>query len=787
MKRLLFIFLLLSALRCFGAVGDVTGAFIETNGWASQWFFSGLNTNGNFFNGLGTNNSLTSTNAALFTFTDMGFNSAGNAIQVTQSCVSSRIIRLAYPLMNTNDIQPDGSGGCISRIADTAYITSSTSNITLTATAGAYAVTNGNGTNCNAVTGLTVTNSSLLPYPRCIANWTKESISWIRYTNNTAHEGVVAFHASAHDGKMVEAVRLVLQDQHSHAVTSWVTSASAYYEPVSKQWVCKYLADIDISSFTQGDAVRKDFTIYPRVGDTNAVLDTFDNVNIQPTALYASRTNLCDRSGAYGVTVAVVDPVNGTSSGVATTNFNSVSPPATFANINQAAVAIKNTNAILFARSNLGAGIIYLTNGNHAWTGASSTVGTNSETWVMLTPFPGSDRSSCIITGQNGGQNLSQKVRLNNLSITATTAAGCFASMENLWLDTCYIESASGLPVYTVTNQFWTDCTISNLNNGIKPFSNTKAMPTLVEGNIIRSLGNYIFCYTVIGNLRDITNEMSANFLASEYNLMTIPPANGMIFAFNSLYGCRYAGGSLLTLMQNTNQPLGAAIVQNVAEWISTGNQVILGIANDSSLATGITNVLMWNNTFVGQRANLAYNESGTAPIYRVQWQCRNNCFDDNNIKTDTFDVPTPSGNRVGNWSAMFGVSDSGNFYGNVNNIGTAAFSHAGVGSGTKMADGFCGTNSFETPETALALAYQQFVSRKSYDGAANGPGLGDYRLRSSSPLRVNIGCDIVVPFDANGVARTSENSVPGAYVFYGGGPSLMTGNGRLTGGASLK
>lgn len=759
--RFLLPILLFISIRCFAAVGDITGAAIETNGWVHELYISGLNTNGNFNSGFsGSYFTPTATNNLTLTLTSMGFDDNGNGIQVTRSGPATRILRLAYPMMNTNDIQPDGAGGCIARIASSIYVYSSDSNLTISARAGAYAVTNGSGTNCNAVSGLSVTNGSTLAYRKVVANWT--CVPGQKVTN-TMRLSAVAFHASAQQGRPVRVIRFVAQDQHSHAVTNFQTQMKRTIEPVTGVCVSEYIADMDISSFTHKDKIRCDFTAYPWIGDTNnAVMDTFDNVNVQPTPLYASITNFCENAAIFGVSYAVIDSVNGTSAGVVTTNFSLVTPPAAFSNINQAAVAMAKTNAIVFARSNIASGWLYLTNGSHMWTGGATAPGTNGETWINISSYPGSDRSLCVVTGQDSGQSLSQRVHLTNLSVKVTTAAGCFSGMENFWVDNCYIESASGVPFLDTTNIYYTANTISNLNNGLKQFSNHKTQVVLVRGNFIERMANPVWCYTVIGNVHSTTNDMGNNFFINETSGQTIPPALGCIVAYNCIYGARAAGSSWWTFTQSTNQTLGMAVVQNLVEWISTGNQVILGIANDGSTATGVTNVLLWNNTFVGQRCNLAYNESGTAPLYRVLWNCQNNCYDDNNIKTDNFTSGTPNNARIGNWSECWGVSDSGNFYGNVNNIGTAAFSHQGVGSGGNMVGGVPGLYSQET-ETALALNYQQFVSRLAYDGSAGGTGTGIYRLQSSSPLWTNIVCNWTLPYDLFGNVRGISDA-PGAF-----------------------
>lgn len=747
MKTLIVLFL--SCLPCLASFTNVVGLEVETNGWVLRATIGGdaagsIGTNGNFFAGLGANNSLSSTTSLTLTLTSMGYDDAGNGIQVTRSVYGTKILRLVYPMQNTNDIQFQDSGGTnvVFRLALSEFIYSSDSNITATALGGWISGTNGNSTNVAAISSRSVTNSSLAPYPKAIANWSQPG--WQRITNSTMQLSAVGFHHSAQSGRPLRAMRFVAQDAHSHTSTNFQTGMTRTMCPLTGCWISEYIGSLDISGFTQGDAIRCDFTAYPWVGDSTAAISTFDNANIQPTPLYSSITNLCDRTGAFGVSYAVVDAVNG-GTGLVTTNF--VTTQATFATINAAAAAIAASNNIWFSRSDTAAGVIYITNTAVKWTGGSASVGSGTtKTWVTVTPFPGINAASVPITNLANSTDIGGKVHLQNMVITSA-ASTTFAGMTWLWLDNCLVTNAGTTTFYTIKHWDATD-TIFNMAQAI-PATLLDTSFALGRGCDISLTNNSTLFYTILGCTKGVTNSSTGQEFVTEQNGQITPNPTGFIWAYNYFPKVNLNGPEFFKSGLNTNNSFGGAIVQNVVERCS-GSQPNFSLAADNQTSTIYNNILEWNNTSVGERQNGPYDSVATTFQHvRTYWSFKNNCLDTAAIKTDAF---ATTSTNIGNWSCVWGCGYSGNVF-----LDSRFASFGYVGSG-----GQPGINSFQSA-SALATTYFKYVNLlAATNDTISSAGGGDYHLQSSSPF-IPWNCEWLLPYDIEGNARGLSDP-PGAF-----------------------
>lgn len=806
MKRLFFIFLLLSALQCFASFTNVVGINIETNGWIADVTIGGdaagsIGTNGNFFSGLGTNNSLTSTTALTLTMSSMGFDDSGSGIQVSRTVYGTKIIRLPFPLQQTNDIQFQDSGGTnvVFRIALSDFICSRDSNIVATALGGWISGTNGNSTNVVAISGFSVTNSSTVTYPKTIANWTMPC--WNRWTNAAPVLQVFAAQYFAQAGRPIRMIQFVAQDAHSHAVTNKVTAMVATLGPLTGVAVCEWLVTLDISTFTAGDLVRCDFTAFPWVGDSTSECDTFDAVNTMPTPKYAAVTNLYDPNYTYATsngTWAVVAQGGNDSTGVASTNvLNTASPPAAFLTINGACLGIKATNNLVFSHNDLGAGIVYLQpHTNWDLPGGSGSYGTIPKSWFTVTRFPTCSVAQVIINTNTGNLKICQRDRVASVTVSnfwRNDGIGCWLRSEALWFDTCTLNIDPGDATSTkktireVTNAIATSCTVNEMRDGSSigfgPSGSNPGSWSLVRDCLLNSTGAQT-PWMLIGNARTKPNA-TANGNAFIQTEITGGAASALpdtcVVAFNDFRNLIWSPAATVQKYFLTKPAAGFAFIQNVIEKITNDTQYALQIASDG-ISTGSTNILYWNNTIVGQRVNNFYNDSGSVALPLVLCTKKNNISDDDNIKTDNF--PTANGARIGNWPCVWGVGWSGNVDSQINGVGVPGdFVNGSVGAANDCF-GFFGLNGRQQGPTNGPV-WQQYIDRRGFDGVSNYGGGGNYRLRNSSPIKTWT-CQQLLPFDLQGSPR-STNDPPGAYIFYGGGPSLMTGNGRLTGGASLK
>ena len=699
--------------KVFAATGDITAVRIASaiaySGWTAEIDIDGLSTGGTYDFGLGANND--PTNAKMvFTVTSQGYDDSGNATTMTRTVYGTNYVRKVYP-DNAQAYETDNGGSVTVRVALSDYIYSSDT-VTVTIASSFYT----QGTANNSVTNLAVTNSSVESYPKVIANW-----SWPGYdriTGSTLKLRAVAFHRSAQEGRPVRAVKYTCTDQHSNTATDTVTTPSIDGTISDAVPVVEYVGTISTASLTQGDALTCNFIAYPWYGDAGSILNTGDGVNTMPTPLYAPQTYLLDKDNTYGVTVAVVDSVSGdnaTGAAVDYAAFDSENPPAAFLNIFAAANAIAAYNNTNHSRNNTGAGIIYLKEGSHVWTGGTVTAGgqATSPSWVTVTKFPGTTRSNVLISTAATTKQVNEKLKLEDVKVTNSTVSG-FTGMDTVWVHNSDIAPTGAATFYVNTVLYITNSQIWN-SAELKEYSTVNASRALVRGNsTMENFANAAKPYTFIGNSFDT----QALGIQGDTPGQTTPAFTNTIYAYNIINQFSATSqiiGSLNLTSANTH---GIAVVQNVFERASGTAPPISIIASDQSTADPVNNVLIWNNSLIGQRLNMAYNDynlNDVGPVYRKSWSVKNNIFDDYNSVTDIDSHGgTPDNDRYGNHSVIHGAGFSGNVF--LERTGASGYNNK-----------FSGLNS-----VLGSSLNPQYVDDNSAVG--DGTGNGDYHLTASSP-----------------------------------------------------
>ena len=742
------------------ANGDILSVTIGADGWYADITVAGLNTGGTYAFGLGAgSNPAAGAPKITLTATSLGFDDTGSATTITRTIYGTYQVRQPYPNQALN--QETASGGNVTvrvALSDYVYAKDNTGGgnsgtaVTAVFLAGFY--TQG-GTPSNAAS-LTATNSSTTAYPVVIANWTWPDGDLV---GSTATLRVAAFHASARLGRPVRCVKFSLTDG-TNTVTTIATTPAIDSTVGDAVPVTEYIGVLSTATLIQGAVLTANFQAYPWAGDAAAVQDSSAGASA-PSPLVGPRTYVCNRTGAYGQSYATVDPVNGNdSTGTVVASGLPTLPYATIFAAFNGLRAYNNTN---YSRNNAGGSVMYLANGNHAFAGGTPTLGTAPAAWLTVTNLPS---ASPVIASQSGGQSLGLRLKITNVSFTAASAIGVISAGAGswLWLDQCTISSGTNPTFYINTVWHLTRCTISNLAQGISPFSTVNAAPGIIRGNTITDTGSGIaFPYVFTGNLK--TGTGGGYTFWDTYPGMTIPFSANTIIAFNRITWGLSANPGIALRAGTVTDTTGVALIQNVLE--NTANSVVplLQIAADSSTGTPVNNVLIWYNTVVGQRANLAYNEVDTADggglAYRLGWSIKNNIFDQANIKSDTFAGSgyTADSAKVGNWSALFGAAMSGFMNIETTGIGAAGsflFEYPGLDE-----DQPPGTGSPPTG-TTRAATYPQFVNRQSYNGSTAGAGGGNYRLQTASPA-IGLSHDLLLPYDIAGAARTPKDAA-GAY-----------------------
>lgn len=764
-----YLILALLFVSCEFAFSQITRAWTETNGWYIYVDVRPLCTNGTYDNsgfGFGPSNSINlSKHKVTLTLDRLGYND--NGVMITNTLVIPGTTKVRYPYPDVARYEsPQNEPGvsnawALLRIALSDYVYSNDMNLKLNLAYGLYSntwyvtpgdsgITIGAPLPCQGATNCVVTNLSMLGYTKPIANWTWPGFNQI--TNNVMTLRAVGFSRGAKSGRPLRVMRFIATDEHGISVTNYQTKMIIDRRVPDTIPFGEYVADMNISGLTQGDQIRCDFCAFPWEGSN--VLDTADGVYATPP-YYASITNLCDRLGTYGTTIAIVDPVNGIAAGIASTNpLNLGSPPTSFSNLSLAATAIVATNNIVYSRNDASCGIIYCTEGTNLWwVGGTPTMGNKTKTWLTVTKYPTANIANVTLTNNVGTRTLGGRVKISNMTLNCPSAQ-TFVSLNDLWWDRCIVDITAGGPVATTTNWYITDCGFTNFAQGFRPISATMTCVDLVRGNYMMTNAS-TFAHVVVGNWADCKTKCASGWFNSEIAGSTSLPLDGFI-VYNNFVTWSNAT-DLFSAGYSTNCMRGMAIVQNVFESRADTSGATFRVGYDENTSC-LTNVIIWYNTVIGERANIAYNDSTTnVPFWKYLWSVKGNIFDDYNLKSDNFPDGTygQSGIRIGNWPCLFGVGYSGNIW-----LGTAGVGAPDTFNNDQML-GWNGLN-VDCATATRALGYAGFRNRASHDGSSPGVGGGDYRLNSySAPHRIVT--EWLLPFSISGKAR-GPYDFPGAF-----------------------
>ena len=621
-------------------------------------------------------------------------------------------------------------------VKDKAGAGNSGTNVTYTVSSGFY--TQSSVPN-NSKSG-TATNSSVAPYQPPVINW-----AWPGYQRVTGAFPLraVGFQKDGQQGRSVKVVKFTVTDGSNTEIV-YVTTPEIDGGMPDEVPVIEYIADFDANDFTQGAELTCNFEAFGWVGDTDSSLDTSEGT-AQPTALPGPILLLCDKSGTYGVTMALVDAATGNDgTGVA---YDSASfdegTAAPFLTISGAAEAIAAYNNSNRSRNDVGAGEIRLKAGSYSWLGATDTYGNKPKTWLTITHAASTNAAGVDINGKTGATNISDMVKLYRVTLTNATNS-LFSGIDSIWFDQVVCNTtgtgilAAGSIVYV------THCTLTDMQ--LQPSGVANLQFSILRGcEFSGSINRTAQFHTMIGNAR-LGKWTAGSVLKMDKASGSAAPLPICILAFNKIMGFVASGSaSIFSAIDTSPSTTGQAIVQNIFEKCDDGPEALSNfIASEStSTNTPLDNVIVWHNTFVGGRTGYGYNSDGSDIKHRRYWSIKNNFFDLNGTKSDIFG--TPDGNRVGNWPLVWQVGASGNVNGNNEDMGAVGFDF--VFSGVKSLD-----------PNAVDSTWAEFTDRKAWNGTVEGAGLGDYTPGPTSPL-LAMSNDFVLPYDIEGSARSSGDA----------------------------
>lgn len=770
MKRVLLFLLLTLAASVKGAVGDTLGLSVRPNGRIVDWYISGLATNGTYAFGLSSSNTVEAAKFYL-TYTVQGYDGAGAPTTLTVTNYSGTRARL--PVV-TGTAEPNVADETVSGtnlivgVSMASYIPQGASNILAYVSSGLYT----QGTVSAAASGVNVTNMSTQGYGRSITKWSWPG--WQRDVGSNVTLRMLAFHRSGRNYLPVRAVRFIGTDAHANSVSTVVTNWTLSSGVGDALPFGEVVANVDVSTLTQGDPIRWDYVVTPWVGDTNSVFDTRKDEFTGITPLPKAITNLLDKTDSYGFSYALVRTNGNDSTGVAFTRAqyatNSAALTNAFATIRGATTAIAATNNTVYSRNDAGASYILLDNGDYAFTGGTVSGGaaTIPAAWLTITTNIGASTASTRITSSSGTQDINDRVKFKG--ITFNVAASVVNNCEALWMDACDLTSSASQTILATTGKtewYLTANTIRSFTQGIKYAANYNVAPAIVRGNTFDGFSQTLHAYCAVGNI--FTN---SPFAIVRIDFASQPtPNNDLYVIYNNKLFASELTASKYQGPQQTNIVFGGAFIQNVFE--STTNN-INNLAWDfgSNNSIQLTNLLEWHNVLVGCKDFHGYNDTGTNVAWRILWSVQNNIWADYNNKSYDHGTTLVGGadtNRVGAEALKHGVDYTGNMFAEI----------AGVGApGSFLPNPFYGLNTWYTNGTST-ISVIGFVDHKAYDGTgSSGTGYGNYQLTTNSPMNW-LARTHLLPYDINGNSRVTKDA-SGAFASL-----LTTDSGSGVGGSS--
>lgn len=760
-------------------VGGLLSVEIGADGWYADLTFVGQATGGTYDLGLaGASNHdpAATTPRLVLTVTSPGYDDTGALTTIGRTVYGTKQVRKPYPSFAQNQESPVNADDVKVRVALSEYVFAGDV-VSVQVLPGLYTV----GGVASSGGTLTPPNSSTTAHPKVVGNW-----SWPgrEKVGATIAPRFVAFHRSGQQGRPVRAVRFTATGDTSGVSVSQVVTVPTYDAAMADAVpVVEYVGSLSTTTLTQGELVTLRVEAFPWIGDAGSVLDTSTGA-ASPSPLYGPRKVLCDKTGGYAPSYAVVDPVGG-NDGTGTVKTGAVVGTTAYASVFAAMNAVRTYNSSNYGRASKGGSVIYLRTGSHTWTGGTVTADTvPAETWLTVEGYPGDARSGITVDASSGSRAPGVYTKVKGVKIAQNTATGIFstAAGSQYWFDQCEFDIGnSGSVLVTVASgaSIWhaTRNLVTGLRQGFRGNSTSNMPCALIRGNTWA--GDTLqpsLVYTCLGNLKTGTTGNTGAAFTDTVTGSTAPSTDGLVFAFNKW---TFSAGTspFAAFGQTVSKPIGMAVVQNLIEQVANTSQPLLQLASDGSKDNPVNNVIVWHNVITGQRSNFAYDEiapdniTPVAPTPRYLWSVKNNIADDMNTKHDVFEGPDLSGvkykangGKVGAWPVLYGVGHSGNLFAETVAIGApGTFAHEFPGIKSRQGDNVLtrgGAGDINVGSTATG--YVQFVSRAAFDGTTAGAGGGSYALQSGSPAK-GLARDWLLPFDLAGAARVGAGD-PGAY-----------------------
>ena len=565
-----------------------------------------------------------------------------------------------------------------------------------------------------------MTNMSLKPAANPLTCWLQPDYFGIEGATFTVDLAVL--HKFARNGRPVAAVRIIASDGTTTREQLVSTLTFASYS-ASGLGADVFRATFTSADFAVGAQITIDAIIYPWVGPAYRLsVDGNPAPNMKNTVLRAYR---------LPQVYAYVDPVAGTSSGVA--SLTAATAAATpFQTILQAATAVRDFNSTTHGRNELGGGVIRLVEGTTVLTGNiyfSATASTTSN--IIIEAANPSKRASTFLddNGVNdNGEYVPRRVTFRNLTIRKTVAASNLFRAPDLEdvsyvFDGCVLDmggfsiaSGGSYMIQRIGRSWFINTSHVNGDGGFGTVSGTQKKNLLVIGS--SGIG-----YTgVISAIASKTGPLIMSTLAA----ITLGRRQGMV------YNCIVSGGHSDVQLGFGGDWLSVAgygygVVGTVVESYTVGSRSVRAWADGDGNA--VRDFMVMATTMPGQGDvegtgfNRLYNDTAGLPSIKDMAAFKYCIFPLSACKTD---VHAQDGANIGNWPIVMGVGLGYNcaIRGvNVPNsqIGPGSWRWEILPEGYQVGDG------------AGGILIPQWTNNQTVD--VGGSGGGDYRPLSTSPL----------------------------------------------------
>lgn len=771
--RYLLSLLLLSAFTTRAAI-NITGAAVDSSGEWIHIYTDDGSTNGLFNFGFATNG-IPSSSTPTMTMTVPGFTTAGAATTITESFIVTKQISTNWPFQTNVFIVPTASGS---------YIRCALSKrVTISDTAGLLNVPANWYSNSVAVTGMTVTNNSLLTYGalRPIVMW--RTIPW-QLTGSNALMKAVARSYFAETNPM-HYMEFWANSGAVNTTTQVVTQARIFPEAGDPVKVQEYGAVLDYGVFPQGATVTNHWTAKERRG-TN-VLSTITSPFPPDHPDYSYLISYCDKSNTWPAVMALVDATNGTTAGVAVTNWATLTNGSTpaFATIAQAKHAAGLTNNTVHGSNTYANCWIMFANTNeqqYAWMGGE-TPGTRgaSGAWTHYMPLPWVNKTNVRIsftTGSTVGQK-TIKDHIKGVYFDWTANSAIFGNGNgHVWIDDCLIGtntsgSSVSLTAFT-TNTFVTGSTFLRMRGTLPANISGQQYSNLrMWGNTVLGFPENTSCIWApslfVGNsVRPIGSQQQFILKNDQFSGRNQGLADPCFWSFNEILNQDNTVGGITTVAIGlaTNLTVGAVVDCNVFETRNYATPPQFDIMQSQRNGETCTNYMSANVTCL--QVYHPVFELGTNQTL-VGWQDKNGIFASLGYRGDVSGQSYSATNR---WGRYYSVDCEGNA---MTLIGSAEiFPDMRPWSSLDSANnGFNGLRVLGiTNQPALQNNILGFVdNRSAYGGSSN--GFGNYLLKLDSPVHgtnaaVAVRPNNIYPHDLRGAVRgqwlNKRPDTPGAY-----------------------